>query len=208
MPKMDGVEATKIIRTQLGCKTPIIALTANAFKHDIDVYLSVGMNDFLIKPYKEEALYSKIDISLRSEKNSSINALANNDLNSNTAMSNRITEVAIPDEIKPKLYNLDQLNMIGRGDEQFLKMMLEMFVKLATQTIDQMEVAYQNKDVDAIKKLAHKIKPSIDNLGIETLYDKIRLLEVYDIEKNSFNDLKTEMDEVIKILNNVVDDIK
>ena len=83
-----------------------------------------------------------------------------------------------------------------------------MFLKLATQTIDQMEVAYQNKDVDAIKKLAHKIKPSIDNLGIETLYDKIRLLEVYDFEKNNFNDLKIEMDEVIKILKNVVDDIK
>jgi len=207
MPKMDGVEATKIIRNQLGCKTPIIALTANAFKHDIDVYLSVGMNDFLIKPYKEEALYSKIDISLRTIKNNNKNEETKIELNPNSKITDMSTLKLHDSEIKTKLYNLEQLNMIGRGDEQFLKMMLEMFSKLAIQTIDQMQIAYENKDLDSIRKLAHKIKPSIDNLGIDSLFDKIRLIEVYDIEKNSYDDLKLEMDFVFDVLNNVVADL-
>ena len=45
MPVMDGVEATSVIRDKLGNQTPIIALTANAFKHDIDLYLKKGMID-------------------------------------------------------------------------------------------------------------------------------------------------------------------
>ena len=216
MPKMDGVEATKIIRNQLGLKTPIIALTANAFKHDIDVYLSIGMNDFLIKPYKEEALYSKIDISLRAGKNK--NKEENTSITSkqttpsltisNTTMKNDIIEQPMVSETKEKLYNLDQLNEIGRGDEQFLKMMLEMFCKLANQTIEQMQSAYQIKDVAAIRKLAHKIKPSIDSLGITSLFDTIRKIELYDIEINSFEDLKQLINETREVLTVVLDDIK
>ncbi|MFY8189120.1 MAG: ATP-binding protein [Flavobacterium sp.] len=50
MPVMDGLEATGYIRNQLKNNTPIIALTANAFKHDIELYMSKGMNDYIIKP--------------------------------------------------------------------------------------------------------------------------------------------------------------
>ena len=60
MPEMDGVEATLIIRNELNIDTPIIALTANAFKHDIDNYFSIGMNDFIIKPFEEEEFVTKI----------------------------------------------------------------------------------------------------------------------------------------------------
>ncbi|MDI6402692.1 response regulator, partial [Balneolaceae bacterium ANBcel3] len=60
MPVMDGVEATKYIRNQLNSQTPIIALTANAFKHDINAYLKAGMNDYLTKPYDERVLEKKM----------------------------------------------------------------------------------------------------------------------------------------------------
>ena len=53
MPKMDGVAATKVIRTQN--RNPlypvIIALTANAVREDLEGYLNMGMNDLLVKPY-------------------------------------------------------------------------------------------------------------------------------------------------------------
>ena len=55
MPNMDGVEATKTIRNT-GITTPIIALTANVIKNDIETYLSSGMNDFLPKPVNFEKL--------------------------------------------------------------------------------------------------------------------------------------------------------
>ncbi len=64
MPEMDGVEATKNIRNELKITIPIIALTANVFKQDIDSYLAVGMNDFIIKPFEEENFFEKISLNI------------------------------------------------------------------------------------------------------------------------------------------------
>jgi two-component system sensor histidine kinase BarA len=51
MPHMDGLEATKRIRqTELNIGTPIIAVTAHAFKEEQDRLLSSGMDDYLPKP--------------------------------------------------------------------------------------------------------------------------------------------------------------
>ena len=49
MPVMDGVEAITKIRA-LGVKTPIVSLTANALKSDVDKCMNAGANDFLSKP--------------------------------------------------------------------------------------------------------------------------------------------------------------
>ena len=49
MPIMDGYEATKQIRT-LGIKTPIIAMSANAFAEDVAKCRECGMNDHVAKP--------------------------------------------------------------------------------------------------------------------------------------------------------------
>jgi CheY-like chemotaxis protein len=60
---MDGYEATRIIRAMdmARAKTiPIIAMTANAFKEDIDHCLASGMNDHLAKPIDEEKVIEKI----------------------------------------------------------------------------------------------------------------------------------------------------
>ena len=54
MPRMDGFQATRLIRAkeqELGrIRTPIIAMTANAFADDRDACLASGMDDFLSKP--------------------------------------------------------------------------------------------------------------------------------------------------------------
>ena len=49
MPKMDGIEATRIIR-ELGYKHPIVALTANAVSGQSDIFLGNGFDDFISKP--------------------------------------------------------------------------------------------------------------------------------------------------------------
>ncbi len=60
MPVMNGLEATQYIRNNLNSKVPIMALTANAIPEDIEKYKSVGMNDYIAKPFDEHLLYSKI----------------------------------------------------------------------------------------------------------------------------------------------------
>ena len=58
MPVMDGVEATRIIRTNPRYVTlPIIAMTANAMASDREICLEAGMNDHIAKPIDPDQLF-------------------------------------------------------------------------------------------------------------------------------------------------------
>lgn len=57
MPVMNGFEATMAIR-RTGSKIPIIGVTANVFKDDIESCLRAGMNSHLGKPFSKRALYN------------------------------------------------------------------------------------------------------------------------------------------------------
>jgi len=59
MPGMDGLTAARTLRLR-GDKTPIIALTANAFEDDRRACLESGMNDFLTKPLEPKALQAAL----------------------------------------------------------------------------------------------------------------------------------------------------
>jgi osomolarity two-component system, sensor histidine kinase TcsA len=55
MPVLSGLEATMEIR-KMGLRLPIIAMTANALKDDVDEYFEKGMNDYVPKPVDRELL--------------------------------------------------------------------------------------------------------------------------------------------------------
>lgn len=64
MPEMDGVEATKIIRSECGengKKAVIIALTANAIQGAREMYLENGFDDFLSKPFDRSQMHELLD---------------------------------------------------------------------------------------------------------------------------------------------------
>ena len=61
MPEMDGLEATRLIRTVAELdSTPIVAMTASAFGADRDACLAAGMNDHIGKPVNPAMLYEKM----------------------------------------------------------------------------------------------------------------------------------------------------
>lgn len=63
MPEMDGVQATKAIRAQQSGKpTPIIALTANTLKQNIEHYLDIGMDGYLSKPFDKDKLNTLLNV--------------------------------------------------------------------------------------------------------------------------------------------------
>ncbi len=61
MPVMDGLEATRAIRTQFPTThLPIVAMTANAMASDREACLAAGMNDHIGKPFDLDRLVAKI----------------------------------------------------------------------------------------------------------------------------------------------------
>ncbi len=71
MPVMDGYQATEAIRAHAhprAAGVPIIAMTANAFKEDINRCLSVGMNDHVAKPIDIDDLMGKLAGYLQDDK--------------------------------------------------------------------------------------------------------------------------------------------
>jgi CheY-like chemotaxis protein len=63
MPLMDGFDATRRIRSleKGGRRIPIIAMTANVFKEDVENCLAAGMDDHLPKPMDYDLTMKKIE---------------------------------------------------------------------------------------------------------------------------------------------------
>ena len=59
MPVMDGFEATREIR-KFNTAVPILALSANAYKEDMQKSLDAGMQGHLVKPINTMELFTKI----------------------------------------------------------------------------------------------------------------------------------------------------
>ncbi len=60
MPEMDGRQATREIRKKGFERVPIIAMTAESMKGDLEKCLEAGMNDYIAKPIKREIVFEMI----------------------------------------------------------------------------------------------------------------------------------------------------
>ncbi len=183
MPEMDGVQTTRHIRKELKLDLPIIALTANAFRHDIDKYLRAGMNDFVIKPYDEADLLRKVNFYLNNRKQFS-----------ETDMEAK----------KDKLYDLTTIREMSGGDEAFIKQMAQVFIKVANECLENMEDALKSNDIPRLNKIAHKLKSSVDQLKIEQIRSDIRELEKFPKSGRCKQELLNLSAKIRKVINSVV----
>jgi PAS domain S-box-containing protein len=194
MPIMDGVEATIFIRNHLKIEIPIIALTANAFKHDIDLYLDKGMNDFITKPYDEQEFFRKIEhvLTISFQQKKSGQKLVESNIET------------ISEEVNEPLYDLSQLEKMSRGNKEFVSKMISVFIDLTRESSDILNNALKSDDITTIKRIAHKIKPSIDQMGIATLKEEVIFLEKFELNSDSLEELKQHTARVIHILEKVI----
>jgi CheY-like chemotaxis protein len=147
MPVMDGLTATRAVRNDMRSDIPVIALTANALKGDMEKCLDAGMNAVLTKPFQEAEL---LDL---------------------------IARFAPQGRPEGPLVDLSKLQDIARGDQAFVRRMIDLFIEQAPKTIDEMQRALAANEPLLVGDLAHRLKSSVDSLGARTLHELVRSIE-------------------------------
>ncbi len=187
MPMMDGLEATMRIREKLGNAIPIIALTANAMHGEQEKCFEAGMNDYIPKPFEEEQILQVIAKWLEQD----------------------ITLVKRPNKhSKLPLYDLAKLRALSRGNEAFIERMLQLFVRDIPESVTKMEAAFHQGDLMTVKALAHRIKPSIQNMGISLLKDDLPEIELIAATGNHDNRLEPMIEKLRKVTTQVVAQVR
>jgi PAS domain S-box-containing protein len=173
MPVMDGYEATKAIRLMDGGKSlvPIVALTANATKKDVELCLAAGMNDYLAKPFTPDDLQRKIfeDLKIRP---------ANLSLHSTIDGVNRH-------------FDFTYLRDVSGNNEDFIKEMIQTFIQTIPPILQEMNSSASRKDWEKLSRLAHQIKPSLALMGMNELRSKLVFIEENGKSRTNVNELPT-----------------
>ncbi|HEY4110571.1 PAS domain S-box protein [Puia sp.] len=198
MPEMDGIEATQRVRKlpdPVIANIPIIALTANALKGDSEKYLAAGMTDYLAKPFDEARLFRVISRNLTRLQDpvgspaSVAPAFTHNTNNSNMTPGNT------------RLYDLSMVQSVSGGDENFIKKMVALFIETVPQNMQDLKNALQAENWEQVGKTAHKLKSTIDSMGIKSIRQEIRTVEGNAREKVGLQEvapLVATIDSVIK----------
>lgn len=198
MPILNGFEATKYIKETLKINVPIIALTANALKGEMAKCMKAGMDDFIPKPYNEDEFIKTI-IKQLNKKNKDFD-VCKTDIETNLNTQS--------DENKQNLYDLTQLKLICRNDKSFIKKMVDLFCVQSKTTIQELDKFIAEKNYLAIKDLAHKIKPGLESMGITSLANFIKRIELLAAENNKNHSLATEISNFNNILAKVITDFE
>jgi len=191
MPVMDGYEATRAIRLMDSHMrdAPIVALTANATKTDVEKCLSSGMNDYLSKPFTPDDLYRKIfhDLKIRTKKNEAV-------------------KKASPE--KKASFDLAYLRSVSDNNKEFLQEMIQTFVESIPPVLKEMKVCLAEKNWKKLSKLAHQIKPSFSLMGIESLRKTVFFIEENAGEKSNLPELSRTTEEFIQDCTEVIEDLR
>ena len=176
MPVMGGIETTRLIRNRLRLKVPIIALTANAIKGEAEKYLSVGMNEYISKPFKDTELFNKVARLLQ------ISPLL-------TQRSRSIQHEQTKPSADTRMYDLTKLQQMSGSKQEFVNKMVRMFIEEIPKALHVLNEHMANCEYDRVKAVAHKMKPAIHIMGMEAIQGDVQRIEEYAASKDHLDEL-------------------
>ncbi|CAD2223051.1 Histidine kinase response regulator hybrid protein [Pseudoalteromonas sp. 3J6] len=108
MPEIDGIKATQAIRSlPTGKIVPIIAMTANTLKQDIEHYLDIGMDGYLTKPFDKAKLNSLLNV--YNPKNLNLKNLAVKISDPNVSSNRKLNQIC--KELKALIPNANRVSL-------------------------------------------------------------------------------------------------
>jgi len=177
MPKMDGYEATNIIRLEMDHpknKIPILGLSAHALKDEIERGKQIGMNDFLSKPIVSEVLVSKIKEMVLGLKEQIIE-----------------TEKPVPEQIekgKSKILDIGFLDNLLKSNTEKIKKTLKVYQEQIPAQLLSMNEACDENNFDKLHTISHSLKSTFKYLGRSDLSEIAREIEL-EIDPRTDKDL-------------------
>ena len=180
MPELDGLGATRALRADPRfAKLPIIAMTANAMKADLDACLAAGMNDHVTKPIDRKVLVATLRRWLPVKAARTPIATAAPTAESERARYSLSVAPELPDRDGSTLDGIDVNGTLQRlGIERSsLDRMLLRFADGQRATFEALRTAVIAGDHTMAAKHAHAIAGASGNLGVEGLAAAAKRLE-------------------------------
>lgn len=169
MPIMNGVDATRTIRTSLPAdkrNIGIIAMTANVLQDDVQQYLDAGMNAFVSKPFQTESLLLKMALVLEGKQE----CLKQNKLDTVSGVGNM---QPLPDIVTDMTF----LNQFTNGNLEKKRKYIGMFLENGPKLLAKIQAALSIEDYESVKVAAHSMKPQLSYMGIKEETSNIFLIE-------------------------------
>ena len=190
MPLMDGYEATRRIRQEMGFTVPIVALTANFLISERAKCLQTGMNDYLAKPFTKEEILAKVDHWV-----------------SDIKAKHQKTEEKEQEETQ--MLSLSTLEELSGGDKIFQQEIIILFLKQAKEMYHDLLQFSETENLEAIKATAHKLKTSFGVIGADANLlhelENITLQDLHSLNVDKILDaLKRQLNNIFHILNSLV----
>lgn len=190
MPVMNGVEATKAIRSmpiKHKANTSIIAMTANVLQEDVQAYLNAGMNAYMSKPFKPEDLLNKMvsvlpDKLVRENLSPTKNSTSENAANENIDVALNNTQVPNTEKIKmnmlpEQITDMNFLKQFTNDNIAKIDKYISMYIQNAPGLLKKINDTWTNKDMENLKVAAHSLKPQLSYMGVREEVSHIYELE-------------------------------
>jgi len=165
MPEMDGLTATREIRTRMvGGQLPIVAMTAHAIKGEYEKSLAAGMNDHITKPIDPDVLYQTL---VKHIRGISMDAVANK-APERTKATIQITGLKYEDGLKRS----------GSKRESYHALLLK-FGNRYVNASTEVRTMVMNSDVSGLAVYLHTLAGVSGNIGATDTYELSSKLSVH-----------------------------